>query len=194
MSLATRVDPEKQFEQDIPEEMWEDVMLMMTEAAHCDKAHENVTILERDWYDAINVQVSGIIKINDEEYSFQLASGNRNGTELLDWNGNRTFVPHVPTRYALQPKRQLVLDAIEKENGPFLVVKWDAMLKNHRKIAEIPDKYTYDKRFQPGTLIERHYQAEAAKHHFEIVTEETAAETRKKLLAATKKTSNEDNH
>jgi len=85
----------------------------------------------------------------------------------------------------LQPSSERIAKAITDGKGPFLVLEWDAMLKNHPKIAEIPGKYSYDRHFQPGGLIESHYRDAAAKHHFEIVTAETAAETRARLKEPT---------
>lgn len=178
-------DPYEAFARDVPETMHEDVMTMLAEAAHDDDAHDCVTILDRDRRDVINVRVGGIIEIEGREFSFQLEDGNWNGTVLLEWESGKPFEYSQPARWALQPVRRLVDEAVMAGKGPFLIIKWDAMLKNRPELAELPGKYAYDRFFQPGGLIEKHYRDIAAAHHFEIVSEETAAETRARLAKAT---------
>lgn len=176
-------DPYEAFNRDVPEAMRYDVMTMLAEAAQGDD-HADVHILDRDRIDAINARAHGIVTIDGEEYSFQLEDGNWNGTVLLDWEGGREFVHHVPTRWALQPDYALVNDAIANQRGPFLLFKWDAMLNNHPAIAAIPGKYSYDRMMQPGGFIEKHYRDAAAKHRFVIVDQEQADETRAQLAKA----------
>lgn len=170
----------KAFERDVPEHLREDAMQMMAEATGGWATHESVTILEHDRIDAINARASGIIKIGDDEFTFQMEDGNRNGTELLAWESDRPFEYHIPTRWALQPTRDLIGKALEEDRGPFLLAKWDAMLRRPA-IADIPGKYSYDRRVQPGGKVETYWKAEAAKHHFDIVTEDEAAATRARL-------------
>lgn len=168
------------FERDVPEHLREDAMQMMAEATGGWAAHEFVTILEHDRIDAINARASGIIKIGEGEFTFQMEDGNRNGTVLLAWESDRPFEYHVPTRWALQPKPELVFEALDKGRGLFLLAKWDAMLRRP-EIADIPGKYGYDRRVQPGCQVENYWKAKAASHHFDIVTEDEAAETRARL-------------
>jgi len=113
-----------------------------------------------------------------------MEDGNWNGTVLLAWNEDKAFEHHQPTRWALQPQRHLIDAAIMANNGPFLLLKWDAVLKDKPTVAAIPGKYSYDRYVQPGGKVEGHWRAEAAKHHFDIVTEETAQETRRHLEKA----------
>lgn len=177
-------NPYEAFDRDVPECMREDVMTMLAEAAHVDGVHKCVTILERDRLDAINVRVHGIIEIDGEEHSFQLQDGDWGGTELLSWDDGREFEHHVPTRWALQPQRHLINEAMMSGKGSFLLLKWDAILKNRPKVAEIPGKYSYDRYVQPGAFVEKHWRDAAAKHLFDIVTQETADETRRLLSEA----------
>lgn len=175
---------QKAFEATVPAHLQEDVMQMIAEAAGgwCD--HSSVTILDRDRHDAINVTAHGIVMVEGVEHRFIVDDGNWNGTVLRDWDGDMVFEHHRPTVYALQPEARLIDQAIMSGKGPFLLMKWDAMLR-HADIASIPGKYAYDRMMQPGGLIEDHYRKAAAKHHFVIVDEETAQETRKTLSAAT---------
>lgn len=170
------------FDRDVPEARREDVMTMLAEAAQGTE-HECVTILDSDRLDAINVRVHGIIEIEGNEHSFQLEDGNWNGTVLLAWDEDKPFEHHKPIRWALQPRQDLIDDALQTGRGEFLVFKWDAILANRPKVAAIPAKYSYDRHFQPGGAVEKHWQEAAAKHQFVIVTEETATETRAMLQA-----------
>lgn len=174
-------DPYEAFEQDVPERLREDAMTMMAEATHMDGAHDCIQILDRDRIDAINCRAHGIIEIEGEEYTFQMQDGNWNGTELLAWNEDREFEHHVPAQWALQPTRDLIGKAHEEGRGSFLLLKWDAMLSNRPSIAEIPGKYSYDRRVQPGGKVETYWKAKAAEHHFDIVLQEEADATRKLL-------------
>jgi hypothetical protein len=173
------------FEASVPAHLQDDVMQMIAEAAAGWSEHASVTILDRDRMDAINVRAHGIVTVEGTEYRFILRDGNNDGTVLEDWDGDAVFEHHKPTVYALQPARHLIDSAVMAGRGPFLLMKWDAMLSNHRDIAEIPRKYAYDRYVQPGVVSERHYREAAAKHHFVLVDEETAAETRTQLAAAT---------
>jgi hypothetical protein len=177
------VDPHEAFERDVPEHLREDAMQMMAEATGGWGSHPSVTILEHDRLDAINCRASGIIEIQGNEFTFQMEDGNWNGTVLLAWESDRPFEQHVPIRWALQPSRELVGRALEEGRGPFLILKWDAILKNRPDVAAIPDKYSYDRYVQPGGKVESHWKQAAAKHHFEIVTEDEAKRTRKRLAA-----------
>lgn len=174
------MDAYKAFERDIPEPLQEDAMYAMAVAAQGCESPANVTILDRDRLDAINVRASGIIIIAGVEYTFQIQDGNWNGTELLAWESDMPFEHHEPTRWALQPVRRLIGDALVNGKGVFLLEKWDAMLLR-TEIADIPRNYAYDRHFQPGVKVESHWKEEAAKHHFEIVAESEATATRKKL-------------
>lgn len=172
------------FERDVPPHQREDAITAMAEATSGWGTPANVRILEHDRIDAINCRAHGIIIIEGREYVFQMQDGNWNGTELLSWNEDRLFERHEPTRWALQPLPNLVDDAILAGRGPFLIAKWDIMLSRDG-IAEIVRSYAYDRYVQPGGQIESHYREKAAKHHFEIVLQETADQTRARLRMAT---------
>lgn len=180
------MSPNQAFERDVPSHLQDDVMTMLSEAAHDDDAHSAVTILDRDQLNAINVRVSGIVEINGVEYTFQLEDGDRNGTQLLAWEDDKPFEHHVPTRWALAPQERLISDAVLSGKGLFLIWKWDVMAARP-EIAAIVGKYAYDRHFAPGGKTEKHWRDAAAAHHFDIVTEEHAKEIRRRLSLATGK-------
>lgn len=177
------MSPDEAFARDVPTERQEDVLTILSEAAQ-GIDHPDVHILERDRIDAINVRAHGILQFGGEEFTFQIQDGNWNGTELLAWNDDRPFELHEPTRWTLEPNGELVEKAITEGRGPFLIFKWDAML-SRAPVSEIAGKYAYDRRVQPGVVVESHWKAEAARFGFVIVTEDQAAETRARLELAT---------
>src|SRR3546814_17623300 len=99
-------------------------MTMICEAAQGWSEHEAVTILERDRLDAINVRAHGIVTVGDDEFTFIVEDGNRNGTRLEDWNGNKPFEALERTVWALQPKDALVSKAILSRKSPLLIMTW----------------------------------------------------------------------
>ncbi len=176
-----KLSADEAFAASVPAHLQDDVFQMLAEAAAGCCEHKSVTIFDRDRMNAINVRAHGIVTVEGVEYRFILRDGNNDGTVLEDWDGDAVFEHHKPTVYALQPEARLIDQAIMSGKGSFLLMKWDAMLSNHRDLADIPGKYAYDRYFQPGIVSERHYRDAAAKHHFVIVDEETARETRARL-------------
>lgn len=169
----------------VPEKKRDDVMTMIVEAAHDPSFHRDcITILNQDRIDAINVRAHGIIELDGEEYTFIVEDGNWNGTTLEDWNGGKCFEPLPRTAWALEPRRDLISEAIAAGRGPFLLAKWDALL-SRSEVSDIPRNYTYDRMMQPGSKIEKHYKDTAAKFGFILVSEDVANETRKRLQEAT---------
>lgn len=179
------MNPDERFCADIPAHLQEDVMTMIAESAQYDAGHDCVTILERDRLDSINVKAHGIIEVDGEEYTFIVRDGNWDGTVLEAWNEDKTFEPFHRIQWSLQPRRDIIARAIVEGRGLFLIAKWDALLSKP-DVSEIVGKYTYDRMMQPGNLIEGHYREKAAAAGFEIVSKETADETRVRLSEATK--------
>lgn len=175
--------PYDRFDRDVPEHLREDVMTAMCEATSGYDV-PSVHILERDQLNACNHRALGSITIEGVEYSFQFESGDFNGSVLLDWEGEREFEYHTPTRYALQPIQRLISQAIESGKGDFLILKWDAILRNRPEVAAIPSKFAYDTHYQPGSRTSTYWREKAAKHLFDIVTEEEASSTRSHLTGA----------
>lgn len=174
---------EAAFERDIPAQHRDDIMTMIAEASQGWSTHDSVTILDRDRIDAINVRAHGIVSFQGQEYRFIVEDGNWNGTVLEDWEGDKEFKPVPRTEWALQPRRDLISHAILLNRGPFLIQKWDAFL-SHPEVAEIPSKYAYDRMMAPGVVIETYWRERAAKFQMELVSQETAAETRRRLQEA----------
>lgn len=163
--------PEQAFERDIAISDHEDVLTMLSEAAHDDRhGHEEVYIFDRDHIDAINVQAHGVLTWKGEEYTFQIRDGNMGGTEIRSWNDDKPFERYQPVSYALQP--------IDKN---FSIAKWDLMLRSE-EVAKIPGCYAYDMRAQPGVKVRDYWRAKAAKYGLEIVQEDEAKETRARML------------
>ena len=176
-----RIDPDAAFERDVPEAMREDLYQTMAEATANGEGSGDVSICEHDRIDMINCRASGIVRIGDREFAFEMEDGNSRGTVLLHWGEEeRPFVRHEPTRWAVQPNGDVVAKALEAGRGAFLLLKWDAMA-SRSDVTEIVRAYGYDRYFAPGLVTETHWRGKAAKMGFAIVDEETAAETRRML-------------
>lgn len=177
----------EKFVADIPDAADQDnILTMLSEVVSgYDGHHDCITILDRYASNACNHTGHGIIMWQGVEYTFNLESGNNRGTVLLEWEGvGREFEEPIPVQYALQPIGTLIDQAIMSGKGPFLVFKWDAVVKN-LKLNETLRSYLYDRHFAPGTKTTSHYRAIFAKHQFEVVDHQEADETRARLMKAT---------
>lgn len=176
----------ERFAIDIPDAAdQENILTMLSEVVSgYDGYHDEITLLDRYASDAINHTGHGIIKWKDVEYTFNLESGNYRGTVLLEWEGvGREYEEPKPIQYALQPIGSLINQAILTGQGPFLVFKWEAVIKN-LNLEKTLREYLYDRHFQPGAKISNHYRAIFAKHQVEVVEQEEADATRARLMAA----------
>lgn len=185
--MSTQTKADAAFCRDVPPDMWDDVLTRMSEAAHDDRyADKDISIINRDWINACNVRVSGTIQIGDTEHWFILESGDRAGTVIRAWDnaGDQKFEYHEPTRWALAPKPATIDNAILAGKGPFLIMKWDAIAARP-DASDLVRSYAYDRHFQPGGQIEKHYRDKADKLGFQIITEEYAQDIRKRLQCAT---------
>lgn len=180
------IDPENAFCRDIPEDERQNLREMMCEAAHNPLWKDpSITILDRERKDAINVRVQGIITFFDREYSFIMRSGDWDGDVLEGWedSGVQEFEHSPPVIFALAPNAALIDSAIARNDGPFLVKKWDIICARP-KIEKIVRNYAYDRFFQPGCYVENYYKTEAEKQGFVIVRDDEAARIRARLLEA----------
>lgn len=150
------------------------------------ESYEGVTLHDIECIDVINARAEGSIEYKGKQYGFIVENGNRVGFLIEDWEGDKEFVHRPVTVWALAPNTNLISDAIRDGQGPFLIAKWDAML-TRPYIGDIPGKYTYDRRVQPGSKTETYWKEKAAKHYFDIVTEDEAQRIRARLEQATKK-------
>jgi hypothetical protein len=172
------------FCRDIPKEDHDDVLTILSEAVAGYDHHKEVHILNRWQSDVINATADGTFQWKDVEYYFHLENGNYRGTVLLGWeDAGNSYKEPEPVVYALQPRADLVDAAILAGKGPFLVWKWEA-LAGRSDLATIPMSYAYDNFFQPGIKVNDYWRKKAAEHKFEIVTKETADETRARLMKA----------
>lgn len=176
--------PMERFEQSVPENQREDVMTMIAEATQGYSLDASITIWERDRIDAINARARGVIKIGDKEHSFICEDGNRAGTVLEDWDGDREFAPFPRAEWAVQPRSDLIEKAISQGRAAFLLEMWGSFL-TRTEIADLPRKYAYDRMMQPGVKVEEHYRAAAARHEMVLVSREEADATRRRLESAT---------
>lgn len=180
------------FERDIPAAMQEDVCTMIAEAIGehpYSKAHDCVCILDHDRYDAINAKANGYVTLTidgeEREFRFIAESGNWNGFEFLDWEGDTNFEPYQRTVWTLEPNASIVAKVASREQAKFLLAKWDGFMKRPN-VAEISGKYAYDRMMQPGLKVERYWKNKAAEIGFVIVSEDQAKETRARLVAMSK--------
>ena len=172
------------FEADIPASEQNDVMQIMAEAVGGWSEHKAVHILNSDRHDAINVTAEGILTWNGKEYYFHLEDGNNNGTVLLAWEDHgQKFEYRKPTQWALEPNGDIIGKAIASGGGKFLLAKWDAFL-TRPEVSEIPNKYSYDRHFQPGSKVETYWKSKAEKYGFVLVSKEQADETRASIKGA----------
>lgn len=181
--MAEHLTAGEKFARDVPQRLQEDVCMRIGEAMWAQESADGVHLLEIEAINAANYRALGTVTVEGEEYTFIAESGDRNGFQIVDWDDGAEFKPLERTQYALQPVKELINSAIDSGKGPFLVLKWDAMLKRS-EIAEIPGKYAYDQYVQPGSLTRDYWRKKAAEYRFEIVDQETADATRKRLMEA----------
>lgn len=179
--------PDEAFARDVPADLREDLLTRICEAMHdADHVHDDITIIERDWLNSLNVRAHGIVETGGVEYTFIAESGNNAGFVLDDWNGGRDFEPASRAVYALQPQAHVIASHIAEGRGPFLIQKWDHFL-TRPAIRDIVASYTYDRHFAPGGQTETYWRARASAHLFDIVSAEEAAVTRQHLAEATRR-------
>lgn len=158
----------------------DDVMLRMAESVGGWADYADVKIINRDRYDAINCHAEGVLTYRDTEYWFHMQDGNWNGTVLLGWeNAGEQYQEHVPIQWALAPTSE----AIARQPADRLLMLWDHFL-TRPEVRDVPRKYAYDRRFQPGGQIENHYKSKVAKWGLRLVSQEEADEIRNQLKEA----------
>ncbi|WP_306150714.1 hypothetical protein [Roseovarius sp. MMSF_3281] len=133
---------------------------------------------------ACNHAFTGTFWLGGVEYSFGAENGDWNGWVWREISADKPVpeIDYKPTTWALQPIDSLISKAIEKGQGKFLVLKWDE-IASREPYKSLPGKYGYDRHFQPGLKVERYWKNKAAEGRFKLVDQETADETRKRLLA-----------
>lgn len=176
------------FERDIPDAAEQETVLEIVSLAILGYDDDpRIHVMDVYKSDVINASGTLILTWKDVEYFVHIESGNNRGTYLHEWEGEGVaFEQPEPYVLALQPIPRLVSDAIMNGRGHFLVAKWDIFI-DRPEIAKIVPNYQYDSFFQPGGKIANHYRELAASHLFEIVTQDVADETRKRLMEATEK-------
>lgn len=134
---------------------------------------------------ATNHEVTGSFWLGGVEYSFRAECGDRNGWVWRFISADES-IPDIEihhTKWALAPNRDLVTQALSDGRGAFLIAKWEALIARE-PCKSIPSKYSYDRHFQPGLMVESHWKGKAAEFGFVLVDEETAEEIRRRLKEA----------
>lgn len=185
MSAREEGDPVMQaFDRDVPAALRDDLFEAMAEAADSGEGRDNVSIVDFDRIDAVNVRASGFVEIEGREYAFEIESGNRAGTVLTHWGvEEKPFERHEPTRWAVEPDRLLIGRAMETGTCGMLLLKWEALSKR-QDVVEAIRAYGYDRHFAPGVVTEDHWRGRLGRLGFVLVDEETAASTRTLLESA----------
>jgi hypothetical protein len=135
------------------------------EAAYDPKRPQpGVTITNIHRHNAINMTFEGVLLHDGIEFSFVIDDGDWNGTEVREFTTHdlAPYEPPQPTRYTLVPT-----DGNLKENRPAM---YEAYLRWTREpwFQELLRAYHYDRHFQPGLVVERHYREKAAERGLKL--------------------------
>ncbi len=117
---------------------------------------EGVDFSDIHQHDACNHTLSGTIKDGDVTYGFIIESGNWNGTVVHEWGhpDDVGFYKPDPPGEMLTFIPNRILN--ERELRAYLAWREEEWFKEKAR------SYLYDRHFQPGGLIERHYSKWAA--------------------------------
>ena len=188
---SSHFSAEQAFERDIPEAARDDIQTRI-EDAMWDGNDADVTILTKEHVNMCNVVAKGSITIGGREFWFHAESGNNNGFVLRGWEeAGQEYEPVRRTIWMLAPPMLLVYTRIQEGRGQALLDLWDGMIKQP-DLADLAQKYAYDRYMQPGLVVESYWKGKAAKRGFEIVCEEEAKERRELLAKSLNNRSNED--
>lgn len=135
--------------------------------------------------DACNQDITGSFWWDGVEYSFYCQSGNNAGFVWCEVSADEP-IPDIEihqTKWTIQPQNLGIDgDTVERmaEQAKLRLAVWDVFLKRTEVIEKLKN-YMYDKHFAPGGRTENYYRDWATSIKAEIVTEETAKETRRYL-------------
>lgn len=190
-SPVSRMSAEQAFERDIPGASRDDIQTQIEEAMWYDD-DAAVTILTKERANMCNVVAEGVITIGGREFWFHAESGDYNGFVLRGWEeAGQEYEPVRRTIWVLAPPMRLVYTRIQEGRGQALLDLWGGMLKQP-DLADLAQKYAYDRYMQPGLVVESYWRSRAAERGFEIVCEEEAKERRELLVKSLNNRSNED--
>lgn len=176
------------FEEDVPAHLQNDILEEIEELAWSgEKTNGRVEIYDLEKRNITNIEYMGTIEIDGVVHDFHIASGNDNGTVILNWNGTTgsTLEREPPPGRALVPRGFSVEDAIHRNQAKHFLDSWDADLNpgtsRGRVLHDIPQKVAYDAFFSPGSGSLRHFEKIANDHGYTISDEDEARAMRRKL-------------
>ncbi|MEP4192212.1 MAG: hypothetical protein ABJN51_14095, partial [Sneathiella sp.] len=74
------------FDKDVPAAIQDEVLTRIVEAAWGYTEDKDISIIDVESSDVLNMEVTGTIMIDGVEHSFHIRDGNNNGTEIVAWN------------------------------------------------------------------------------------------------------------
>lgn len=131
-----------------------------------------VSVIDKHELNILNHVYEGCVYVgnDEEEWSFQIESGNNNGTVILQWcreEESTPFEPPKPTRFRLVPRN----DNLQADKPAM----YDVYLgwKNEEWFQDLERSYNYDRHFSPTNKIETHYREKAAARGLKFTCEES---------------------
>lgn len=151
----------EQFEQQYGSAVAEEVLTRICEAAwNRGKPTPGVFLSEVHPINALNHTLEGTVVHNDISFEFLIDNGDANGTVVREFTteDRAPYVPERPARYTLVPANPHL-----KAEKPF---QYEAFLQHTKQswFKDLVSHYNYDRHFQPGLVIERHYKEQAVAH------------------------------
>jgi hypothetical protein len=176
------------FEKDVPDSLQEDVLQRIEECAWGFVEDPEIEITDLEKRNALNIEYTGVIRIEGVEHAFHIRSGDNAGTEILAWNGAGEVRRDPPEITTLVPLRSRSADAIHDGRAADLLREWaealDPATESGRRLHGLPAAAAYDAFFAPSTGASRSHRETARKAGFEIEEMDVAIKVRRELLDA----------
>ena len=181
------------FDADVPAAVREDILQRSIERAwDLPGADPEISFTDMVRHDVLNIEFTGTILIDGREHAFHIRDGNRNGTEIISWNGVDAISHEPAPERALVPFRMDVDAALAAaaRNAPMaLLQRWDQDLDPGTErgaiLSRLPAAAVYDAYFAPGSSAAQAHERRAREFGYEIGCADEARGLRKKLVRAT---------
>jgi hypothetical protein len=170
------------FSEDVPSHLQDNVLQRIVEAAYGYTEEPEITIIDVEHLDALNIEFTGTITFEGREHSFHIRDGNNNGTEIISWNGDIEIEKEPPVNFTIAPLTYKISDAIQAGTAAELLKKWDRDCTQDDNIAPLARNYAYDRFFAPGGAAAMAHKKKAEKYGYEIVEACDAQAVRKRLV------------
>lgn len=133
----------------------------------------SVYVSDVQMINACNHLAAGSFWHEGEEWSFLAESGDMNGFYYRELSKDAPIpkINYKPPAFQIVP----IATIRNQAEAKLMLVKIKAF-RDRTETKELLAAYSYDRTFQPGGLIEKHYRDRAAKIGAKIVRSETAAE------------------